>query len=240
MEEHTLSEIMDTIKKKLNSTLKIDSIRKIEELLAERVNPATSIGVSMLNEVLDNYKDYKLSQLLVGLSTDLDVEKQINELYSYVKSGPDNAILVANLFHKTVNAESVRVCVIYGMILAEHLKDSRTFSFEELIICRALENATDYDLNNFIEIMDKHVQKIDGQSRKKIIYKNMNETIKNKLDITINWCVSNRIFYAQSGEYDEKAETILMDTIYYATHVSDILAYYIRKVNQIWNYDVSD
>lgn len=56
MEEHTLSEIMDTIKKKLNSTLKIDSIRKIEELLAERVNPATSIGVSILFIMLHMFR----------------------------------------------------------------------------------------------------------------------------------------------------------------------------------------
>ena len=82
----------------------------------------------------------------------------MNELYNYVNSSPEKAIIVANLFKQTVNAECPKVCVIYGLILANHLETLTEFTHEELIVCKALENATDYDLKNFKEIMENYLK----------------------------------------------------------------------------------
>ena len=51
-----------------------------------------------------------------------------------------------------------KVCVIYGLILANHLETLTEFTHEELIVCKALENATDYDLKNFKEIMENYLK----------------------------------------------------------------------------------
>ncbi|MEE0093100.1 MAG: sugar transferase, partial [Collinsella aerofaciens] len=49
----------------------------------------------------------------------------------------DDPIIVANLFKQTVNAECPKVCVIYGLILANHLETLTEFTHEELIVCKA-------------------------------------------------------------------------------------------------------
>ena len=118
------------------------------------VNPVAGIVGGIGNDLLSEYNTFKLGHLLNGLASGFNLERRLNELYNYVNSSPEKAIIVANLFKQTVNAECPKVCVIYGLILANHLETLTEFTHEELIVCKALENATDYDLKNFKEIME--------------------------------------------------------------------------------------
>ena len=110
------------------------------------VNPVAGIVGGIGNDLLSEYNTFKLGHLLNGLASGFNLERRLNELYNYVNSSPEKAIIVANLFKQTVNAECPKVCVIYGLILANHLETLTEFTHEELIVCKALENATDYDL----------------------------------------------------------------------------------------------
>ena len=122
------------------------------------VNPVAGIVGGIGNDLLSEYNTFKLGHLLNGLASGFNLERRLNELYNYVNSSPEKAIIVANLFKQTVNAECPKVCVIYGLILANHLETLTEFTHEELIVCKALENATDYDLKNFKEIMENYLK----------------------------------------------------------------------------------
>ena len=45
---------------------------------------------------------------------------------------------IANLFKQTVAAECPKACIIYGLILASHLDSDTKFTYDELIVCKAL------------------------------------------------------------------------------------------------------
>ncbi len=141
--------------------LKNDTVKKYLALVQTVLNKMVSFSVSgilsVTNNSLSELNKYKLEYMLKGLLTELNVEMQINLLYNYVIASSERAYMVANIFRKTINAESKRVCIIYGMIIAEHLKRESDFSSMELLLCRALENAIDFDSINFEEMMKEYV-----------------------------------------------------------------------------------
>ena len=79
------------------------------------VNPVAGIVGGIGNDLLSEYNTFKLGHLLNGLASGFNLERRLNELYNYVNSSPEKAIIVANLFKQTVNAECPKVCVIYGL-----------------------------------------------------------------------------------------------------------------------------
>ena len=197
------------------------------------VNPVVGLVGEMGNELLSQYNTYKLGQLLKGLSSGLNLETGLNQLYNYVKSSPEKAILVANLFKQTINAESPKVCIIYGLILASHLEDITELTHEEMIVCKALENATDYDLKNFREIMDKYIKVTSDGG--KVIFPNGFSAIDSFIT-TCDWCVYNRIFIKELMELGEFEETLEIDTHYYTAKPAGVLLDYINAARQTWDY----
>ena len=158
----------------------------------------------------------------------------MNELYNYVNSSPEKAIIVANLFKQTVNAECPKVCVIYGLILASHLETHTEFTHEELIVCKALENATDYDLKNFKEIMENYIKQTSN-GRRIVFPKDFSDIAA--FTTTCDWCVYNRIFVSRMAEWGEIEEGILdMSTYYYVANPASVLLDNIYAARQTWNY----
>lgn len=177
------------------------------------VNPVAGIVGGIGNDLLSEYNTFKLGHLLNGLASGFNLERRLNELYNYVNSSPEKAIIVANLFKQTVNAECPKVCVIYGLILANHLETLTEFTHEELIVCKALENATDYDLKNFKEIMENYL-KPTSNGRRIVFPKDFADIAA--FTTTCDWCVYNRIFVSRTAEWGEMEEGILdMSTYYY-------------------------
>ena len=198
------------------------------------VNPVAGIVGGIGNDLLSEYNTFKLGHLLNGLASGFNLERRLNELYSYVNSSPEKAIIVANLFKQTVNAECPKVCVIYGLILANHLETLTEFTHEELIVCKALENATDYDLKNFKEIMENYL-KPTSNGRRIVFPKDFADIAA--FTTTCDWCVYNRIFVSRTAEWGEMEEGILdMSTYYYEANPASVLLDNINAARQTWNY----
>lgn len=154
-ENKGLVDIIAALKEKLE-TPEVLFIRKSITEGVTVVNPVVGFSIGVTNGFLIQYGSYKFNKLLKGLESGCNLETRYNQLDTYIKSSIKNAQIVANLFTKTINAECPKVCIIYGLVLARHLDNSTEFTHEEMILCKALENATDYDLNNFKEIMSIH------------------------------------------------------------------------------------
>lgn len=186
------------------------------------------------DKILSEYSNFKLSLLLKGLSTGFGTEKRLNELYNYVNLSQENAINVANLLRKTVNAECPKACVIYGLILASHLGSNTEFTQDELIVCKALENATDRDLLNFKEIMEKYLKQ--AANGNKIVFPK-EFTHLDEFITTCDWGVYNRIFISRMGEWGEMEEgSFDLTTYYYVAKPATVLMKYIKDARQTWDY----
>lgn len=194
------------------------------------LHPIAGVAAGIGDNLLTEYNTYKLDQLLKGLSTDLNREKRLNELYNYVNSSQEKAISVANLFRKTVNAECPKVCIIYGLILANHMENNTEFTQDELIVCRALENATECDLKNFKEIMEKY------RNGDNIIFPKGFSKL-DEFTTTCDWGVYNRLFVSHILEWEDmEDESLGIPTHYYKAKPASVLFEYIIRAHQIWNY----
>lgn len=100
------------------------------------VNPVIGVGADAAAAVAEKYSEFKFELLIKGLSKGLNRETYLNELFNYVNEGKEQALTVANIFRKTINAECLKVCIIYGLILSKHINDKSAFSHEELIVCK--------------------------------------------------------------------------------------------------------
>lgn len=217
-----------------------ETVRDIAISITGAINPSAGVGTSVANSFLKQYNDYKIKLLLTGLSGKLNIEKQINELYNFVASSAERAIAVANLFKQTINADCPKVCVIYGIILSEHIGEKTDFTHEELILCKALENATDYDVCNFKEMMKNHVR-VNAEGKRTVAYLEIEPKQQEKYIITCDWAVYNRIFKEENAEFgdidDEGYSSMLTGTFYIVTEIADLLFEKIEDVQQIWKYD---
>lgn len=111
----------------------------------------------MADELKPKFDAFKINPLLRGLSFGFNMEMQIDLLYNYVNLIPNKALLVTNIFKKVINAEFIKACVIYWMIISKHLKNESDLSKDERLLSMAFENAIDFYLVNFKEIMGKYV-----------------------------------------------------------------------------------
>lgn len=186
------------------------------------------------NDFLSQYNDFKLSYLLKGLASGRNIEMRLNQLYTYITSSPEKAIMVANLFKQTVNAECPKACIIYGLIIANHLESGTKFTYDELIVCKAIESATDFDLKNFKEIMENYLRQTT--TGRKIVFP------KDFIDIdtfitTCDWCVYNRIFVSRTAELEEtEGGTLDISTHYYEANPASVLLNYLVAAKQTWYY----
>ena len=158
----------------------------------------------------------------------------MNQLYTYVTSSSEKAIKVANLFKQTVNAECPKACIIYGLIMASHLESGTKFTYDELIVCKAIESATDYDLQNFKIIMENYL-KSTSNGRRVVFPENFSEI--STFTTTCNWCVYNRLFVSRTAEWEEMGGgTLDISTYYYEANPASVLLHYINDASQTWYY----
>lgn len=197
-------------------------------------NPVAGVVGSVGNQLLSEYNAFKLGFLLKGLATGLNMEARLNQLYTYIQSSEEKAIIVANLLKKTINAECPKVCMIYGLVLAKHIAVDTKVSYEEMIVCRALENATDYDLIHFKEIMDRYLKPTEDGMR--VVFPKDFES-RTAYTTTCEWCVYNRLFVSKILSWDGlETETVGIKTPYYEAKPAAVLLQYINDARQTWNY----
>ena len=98
---NALSEVMDT---PIANAIRSGAIGGLGIL-----NPIVGVVAEVGNDLLSEYDGFKFSLLLKGLSSESNLEKRLNELYNYVNASPEKAIVVANLFRKTIISECPKV-----------------------------------------------------------------------------------------------------------------------------------
>lgn len=232
-QKHDLSDVGNALAKVMDTPM-AQTIRSGSIGALGIANPVAGLIGEVGNEFISKYNTFKLSYLLNGLSSGLNIETRLNQLYTYVNSSTEKAILVANLLKQTINAECPKVCIIYGLILAKHLSDTTPFTHEEMIVCKALENATDYDLNNFKEIMEKYRKPV-STGNKIALPKDFPDLIG--FTTTCDWCVYNRIFISRMAEWGEMEDGVLdISTYYYEAGPASVLLEYINNARQTWDY----
>ena len=114
------------------------------------------------------------------------------------------------------------------------MRDETEFTQDELLICKSLENATESDLKNFKEIMEKYLKPVSNGN--KIVFpEELNDP--ERFITTCDWAVYNRIFTARMTEWgDIEDEYESLNTYYYVAEPALVLMKYIRAACQIWNY----
>ena len=111
------------------------------------------------------------------------------------------------------------------------------FTRDELIVCKAVENANDYDLESFCTLMKECIEKQED-GRRKIVYSTKDSTLIAEYDTTCSWCVFNRLFIEVPMEWGVIGETLkATPTHYYVERPADILLGLIDEVKQIWQYE---
>lgn len=230
-EKKGLTEVFDAIQDTLDTPIgdvckeiTVDAINNISPILGATI----SVGLQRFNEI-------KLRYLLKGLASDLNMEKRLNQLRNYVMSSTSRAFTVANVFREAIAANSPKICLLYGIILSKHLgKQGKDFSHDDILVCHALENASDYDLDIYKEIMTNCVT-----TDKKIAYKKQD---KKKYDQTCTWCLYNRLFIKRgyicaelSGDYDDISDDIDINTGYCVESAAELLLELIDTLKRIWD-----
>ncbi|SHJ45031.1 hypothetical protein [Pseudobutyrivibrio xylanivorans] len=232
-------EICNVLVSKLNSR----NVKISRDVVVEGIalaNPVVGVAATGANSFLDTLDNYLLSRLLMGLSSGLNQEKQINDLYNFVKTSEERAFLVGTIFKQTMASQSPKACVVMGKILANHIGDNESdFTRDEIIALTALANATDYDLESFSIIMRQCV-KNDENGAKRISYNKSIDKIEDmipELNSTCAWCTYNRLFTYNPMEWGSfDGEKLIVDTHYKITASSEILIRWIDEVKQIWDY----
>ena len=230
MKKHDLPEILSVLRNTMDKTIP-QIIRSGSVDALGVVNPLLGVAAGMANNFHEKINEIKLALLLKGLSRGLDMEKGLNQLYNYVTSSPDRAFTVANLFRHTINADCPKVCIIYGLILSNHQGNNTDFTNDELIVCKAIENATDCDLNNFKEIMGKYIEQ--GSSESIVSFPH---DLKQSAEymVTCNWATYNRLFISQTGRVENG--TLILKPYFVVDKPAKVLLNYIEESHRIWDY----
>lgn len=232
----SFDDVLLAVIEKLNSP-EIEVARDVAVASIGVANPAAGVIASIGNGFLSKFDDFKLHCLLRGLSKDLNMETRINQLYGYVCSSQTRAFQVGNVIKEAIAAESPKSCVILGIMLAKHMGKDTDFTRDELIVCKAVENASDYDLESFCTLMKKCIEKQED-GRRKIVYNTNDSALIAEYDTTCSWCVFNRLFIEVPMEWGVIGETLKATPAhYYVEWPADILLGLIDEVKQIWQYE---
>lgn len=164
LQKYDLTDIGNAISQAMDNPI-VEIVRTGTVGALGMLNPVLGIAAGIGNDLISKYNDFKLSFLLNGLASGRNIEMRLNQLYTYVTSSSEKAVIVANLFKQTINAECPKACILYGLILASHLDSGTKFTHDELIVCKAIESATDYDLKNFKEIMENYLKSTSNGGR---------------------------------------------------------------------------
>ncbi len=160
-------------------------------------NPLAGLFLSAAKECAETADEVRIDSVIIGLSTELNQEMLINQLYGYIEKSEDNAFYVVNTLRKALLSDSLIVCTIMGRILARHVAEGTRYTQEDNIIFHALESATDDDIRQFRRVMDDYLTKNEIGNN---VFHIPNEEFDDPLFLSsLNWCEYNRIFNGTSG-----------------------------------------
>ena len=173
-------------------------------------NPVLATFLEVVKNTSKVVDDYKVSMLIRQFGKNLNMEQLKNRLVNYIKNDDKKAMQIVDIFRKTLLSESRIAITIMGLILGKNINNNTNMSRDDLIISKALDNATDMDLYYFyILIQSKIIKNRDKLTDEEIL--------------TCEWCVYNRIFKEHVMEWN-------VQEYYTITEAGEKLFSYIQKV----------
>ena len=230
----------DTLMKNMEQL--IDKIDKYRTSMLGSDILALTPKIGEFNEFINNVakfsNDCKLSYAWKCLAQDKNVEQSINELYNYV-SDAERAFFISNEFRKIILSSSLISSTLIGLIVGEVVSANRSCTHSEAVILNALANLTDYDLYNFIVIMESGIEELDGN--KIIQISKVQGCNRMSLEYTLYTCMHNGLIRTESDlqgkGIDSQGYGSLYMGLYYLPLASSFqLLEYINKVKQILPY----
>lgn len=204
------------------------------------ISPVTGVPASAISNLMNDYYKLHLNRILKGLSRGTSEDRYKNELYAYITKSSERAYYVASTLKKAMMAECPKACEIMGLILRENMDKDRGLSRVDLIVCKALENATDNDLTCFMFIMESFLfESISGQ--KMVVFGADDEDAIEEGELTCNWAVYNRLFSGPViDEFDDEDSQIHVPSAvkfkYYVDKPAERLKELIEEAGQIMYY----
>ena len=209
------------------------SVASIAVEWVSTINPIAGIFLTSAKEIAGLADKVRIDAVIKGLSTELNQEKQINQLYGYVAKSEENAFYVANTLRNALLSNSPIACTIMGRILAKHVEDGTTYDWDDNIVFHALESATDQDIRMFARVIKKYLTE---KNELRIPFKDMDSD----MFFSLEWCVYNRILQGPSGgiawsSFDDND----YDTSHSPTSAGHKLHCYIKSVRQVLDYGLN-
>lgn len=215
----------EKLKNKICKYLLGDSVKEVAELI-QPIND----GMELIIQISNIANNFKLRQAWRCISQDNDVETSINVLYNYV-SNQDRAFYISDAFKKIILSNSKIASSVIAYIVGEISRNDRDFTQEDVILYNALCNMTDYDIKNFVYIMDEMIGNRVGEEY--IDTKNCEND--DGILMTVDLCASYRIFSQETSIH--KNGVIYSGTYTKVTKQSYKLQSYIEKTKQLLKYD---
>lgn len=237
--DNKLKELVEKVKKYVDNPI----VEGAENLLCNMGSDL--FGIPNLKEytselgMVCNY--IKLNSAWYCIANGKNIEKSINELYNYV-SNADRAMYLSNEFKKIILSQSVMASSVIAYILGKIVEEKRNYTHEEIIITNALSKMSDYDIRNFVELVQNHIEKLAGREVINIL--RMDNDNIDSMYYTMQLCVANGIFVTESdliGESLDDDESGDYNTVYGGIHYiktkyCDLLLENIDAVKQILQY----
>lgn len=227
------NEILEKIKEKIES----EDAKALQKIginsafcIGEILSPINTMFAKIGKEIAEQSDILRLNHMLNGYMKGNNTEMRLNQLYTFVKNS-DRAFLVSNLFRQALLKNSTIVCCLYGLILAECVDNDKKADYEDLIVLNALQNATDYELKYFIEIIDNYMD--EGYVDTKAISESGKEV---EYNFTLEWCKNNRILGITGRRDYGEGMTIFTEYLIYIS-CTEKLYNLLMEAKQLMRYE---
>ena len=224
--------------KQLNE-LAVKIFNKVEEMgvvdatipIAETLLPASAYVLEPLNAIYKSANQRKLQYMLTGLSEGVDIEKKMNDLYSYVKNS-DRAFYVSECVQKVLLGSAPVVCCIFGLILSDLTRKDDNIDQTDAVLINALSSFTDEDIRNFSDIVSGRYQ-VEDLGENYIDLQKFPETKKMNYRMTVDLCIQTRIF---RDDFAVDSKGVAHIRAINTTGVSDRLMSYVNRARRQLSY----
>lgn len=219
---------------KIKELLGNEYVKDAQELAT--LEPHIDIFSRIVNLVSKASNDLKLNNAWRCISRGLNEEKSINELYNYVSSSSSRAFYISDSFKKIILSNSVISSAVLAYIVGEVVKGNRDFTQEDVILYDTLSHMTDFDIKNFVDMVDNYVG-WEGIGDNYINVPNISPNIKEAYKLTLKLCTNSRLINLETMVLTEGCMN--SGEFYRCTPLSDRLREYISKTKQLLNYSIS-
>lgn len=223
------------IKDKLLELLKSKEAELVSDVTVAGVsaaNPVAGVFLLAAQEVGKLADEKRIDAIMKGLSTGLNQEMRINQLYNYVSESEENAFYFSNTLRKALLSDSTIACTIMGRMLATHMDDGSVYTQDDNIIFHALSSATNQDIRGFMRILKKYRTENDELQILKA------ELEDEETQTSLDWCVFNRILGGAIGIQMEDMDSDYDDN-YSLTSAAIKLYEYADSIKQVIDYSSS-